>query len=215
VKRPAARTTIVLGAMALVVAIALGLYSLKKTLGIDVFANFSLSGYPPFRQLGAPPVIDPAPGESILDEDFADRIELPRRWGRSVMSGSGPFDVEYAPAGADGSRCLVVRSHAATWWNIADRYSVSVAGGEQFHATVLARNGSAIGRAELQAAAYDASHQVIAWDRWRSVSQRRNDFERLELEFTIPEGVAFVRLRLAGWGEGEFRFDDVRFVRVH
>lgn len=198
----------------LVVATALGLYSLKKTLGIDLFADYSLSRYPPFRQLGRRPVIDPAPGESILDDDFADRIEVPRRWGRSVMSGAGPFDVEYAALGADGSRCLVVRSLAATWWNVADRYSVSVTVNERFIATALVRNGSAIGRAELQAAAYDASHHPIAWDRWRSVSQGRDEFERLDLEFTIPAGVAYVRLRLAGWGQGEFRFDDVRFVRV-
>lgn len=201
------------GLLLVTVAIALGLYALKKSAGVNLFEEISLSAYPPFRQLGADTLIVPRAGETMLADSFDTRFAWRRQWPEEVMSGRGRFPIAYGTGGVAGSRCAIVRSAEPTWWNLPHRYLVAVQPGNGLHAEAMVMKAHPAGRAEIHIAAYDAARRPLGSARWRSATQRHGAFERLELDVTIPPGVAFVRLRLAGRGAGEFRFDDVVFAR--
>ena len=94
--------------------------------------------------------------------------------------------------------------------NISHRYLVSVKHGDVLRVTAQVWNGSDSGRAGLEVAAYDANRNIIKWNYWSARAGTRSRFETTTLQFTIPAEVSFIRLRLAGGGRGEFRFDDIR-----
>ena len=104
----------------------------------------------------------------------------------------------------------MIRRDTDGWGNISHRYLVSVKQGDVLRVTAQVWNGSDSGRAGLEVAAYDANRNIIKWNYWSARAGTRSRFETTTLQFTIPAEVSFIRLRLAGGGRGEFRFDDIR-----
>ena len=201
----------------LLLAIAVGfagVYSLKSTAGINLFENFSLSSHFPFRYLRSEDVLHPEPLSLILDESFNVAPIFFRTWSTRVQRSAGEDVPHYEALGVNGSRCMIIRSDTDSWWNISHRYLVSVRPGDVLRVTAQVWNGSDSGRAGLEVAAYDEKRNVIKWNYWGKRSDARSRFETITMQFSIPAEVSFIRLRLAGRGRGEFRFDDIRFELI-
>ncbi|MBK6287457.1 MAG: hypothetical protein IPJ33_00215 [Gammaproteobacteria bacterium] len=195
----------------LVVAVCFaGAYALKNSAGINLFEDFSLSNHFPFRYLRSDDTLYPEPFSLILNESFNVAPLLFRTWSTRVQRREGEDAPHYEALGVNGSRCMVIRSDTDSWWNISHRYLVSVKQGDVLRVTAQVWNGSDSGRAGLEVAAYDANRNIIKWNYWSARAGTRSRFETTTLQFTIPAEVSFIRLRLAGGGRGEFRFDDIR-----
>jgi len=65
-----------------------------------------------------------------------------------------------------------------------------------------------------EVSAFDAQGQVIKRAMWRIRSTTQNEFQKIKEEFTVSRGVASIRLRIAGKGIGEFKFDNIEFERL-
>lgn len=192
-----------------------GVYWLKCAAGINLFENFSLSSHFPFRYLPRSQfVLHPEPHSLILDESFNVAPIFFQNWPTHVQSSAGEDVPHYEVLGVNGSRCMVIRSDTDGWWNISHRYLVSVKQGDVLRVTAQVWNGSDSGRAGIEVAAYDEKRNVIKWNYWSKRSDTRSRFEMITLQFSIPAEVSFIRLRLAGGGRGEFRFDDIRFELI-
>ena len=191
-----------------------GVYALKSAAGINLFKNFSLSSHFPFRYLRSEDVLYPTPLSLILDESFNSAPVLFRTWSTTVQRSAGDDAPHYETLGVNGSRCMVIRNDADSWWNISHRYLVAVKPGDVLRVTAQVWNGSDSGRAGIEVAAYDEKKNVIKWNYWGKRSDTRSQFETITLQFSIPAEVSFIRLRLAGRGRGEFRFDDIRFELI-
>lgn len=197
-----------------IAACFVGVYSLKSAAGINLFENFSLSSHFPFRFLRWEAMLYPEPPSLILDESFNVAPILFRTWSTRIQTSAGEDIPYYEALGINGSRCMVIRSDADSWWNISHRYRVAVKPGDVLRVTAQVWNGSDSGRAGLEVATYDEKRNVIKWNYWSTRSVTRSRFETITLQFSIPAEVSFIRLRLAGRGRGEFRFDDIRFELV-
>ena len=156
----------------------------------------------------------PTPLSLILDESFNSAPVLFRTWSTTVQRSAGDDAPHYETLGVNGSRCMVIRNDADSWWNISHRYLVAVKPGDVLRVTAQVWNGSDSGRAGIEVAAYDEKKNVIKWNYWGKRSDTRSQFETITLQFSIPAEVSFIRLRLAGRGRGEFRFDDIRFELI-
>lgn len=193
--------------------ICIGLYVLKSVAGFNLFESVSISGYFPFDHLQLVKVSYPEAGDTIIDENFEKRFRLIRRWSRDVNAKHPGATLDFEQRYPEASRYAVIRIPDGGWWSIGSRYLVAVNAGDCLEAEALVRNGSSRGRAEIQIATYDQSRKLIDFSRWRAAPDQRFEFERVTLRVSVPSGVGYVRLRLAGSGAGEFGFDDVKFWR--
>jgi hypothetical protein len=189
-----------------------GLYWLKTAADINLFRHFSLSRHLPSGLLPAGKPLQPEPGETALDEDFEGFIQIPARWHKLVAAQhsrvqSSKTDCE------SSSRCMVVVSDSDMWWHITDRYFIAVHKGDLFQLDALVSNAGEGGYGEIQLSAFGPDYRLIKRDYWCAGAASGAGPTQVSREIVIPEGVAFVQLRMAGRGRGKFQFDDIRLVR--
>ena len=189
-------------------------YWLKNHAGINLFQEFSLSERLPFKLLKLESTIRQDLNSAGLAEDFESILPLPNRW--IAVHTRIPENVSkvYGRNCPGASRCLTVKNKGNERWHITHRYRFDVRENERFSLAGLLWSSDTGGEAQVQVTAYDAQGQIIARDMWHIETRFDDEFEQVSEEFSIAPAVATIRLRRAGKGPGEFRFDDIRLRRL-
>jgi hypothetical protein len=186
----------------------LGLYWLKNLADINLFRHFSLHQYFPFSLLQHDKVILQPRGAVAIEEGFEALLPVPTPWHRLSTNRPGKVQLDYELA-ANGSRQLVVTSQHKGWWHISHRYAIAVEPGDTFTLGGTLWRESAGGYGQLQVSALDAAGKVTNREMWAIQADGEGRFQRVEKVFTVPQGVSRIMLRIAGRGEGRFKFDDL------
>ncbi|PLW70613.1 hypothetical protein [Pseudohalioglobus lutimaris] len=192
----------------------LSIYWFKTQAGINLFHDTSFSKYLPFRLFKLEYSIRQNTDSDGLKEDFESSLPIPNRW----ISVHTPIPQNiirnYGRSCPGDSRCLIVKNKGDEWWHITHRYRFDVRENERFSLGGLLWRSSADGFAQIQITAYDKQGHIIARDKWYIETNLDEKFQRVEEEFSISPGVSTIRLRIAGQGQGEFRFDNIRLRRL-
>jgi hypothetical protein len=199
-----------------ITAIALGLsgYWLKCHMGINFSENYSLSKYFPFNYLVPRQVIsNPVPG-FLLDDSF-DSFSLFSNWTPLWMREKGKVIKGYDANGIANSRCLFIKSISTKSWSCSYKKRIRVHEGDVFTYNVAVKLQGDNLFAFAGVTTFDAVEKVISWNDFRELTERSNEWVTINKTFTIPEGIAYIGLKISGTGEGEFRFDDIFFAKKH
>ena len=199
--------------LALACLVVLGLYWLKNLADINLFSHFSLHQYFPFSLLQYDKVILKPRGTVAIEEGFEALLPVPTPWHKLSTNRPRKVQVGYELA-ANGSRHLVVTSQHKGWWHISHRYAIAVEPGDAFTLGGTLWRESAGGYGQLQVSALDVSGKIIERELWTIEADREGQFQRVEKVFTVPPGVPRIMLRIAGRGEGRFKFDDLSLTPV-
>ena len=189
-------------------------YWLKNSAGINLFSNFSLSAYFPFSLIALERNVHMKYGPINIEEDFESLLPIPVQWHDLQTPEPHNVAVTHANKAPGSSRCLIVNSFTNRWWHITHRYIFAVSENDKFSMQALVWSRSEGGYAEVEVSAFDAQGQVIKRAMWRIRSTTQNEFQKIKEEFTVSRGVASIRLRIAGKGIGEFKFDNIEFERL-
>jgi hypothetical protein len=194
------------------IALALSIYWLKCQMGINLSGLLSLHNLPLFRGLQREEVIaQPAPG--TLFSDSFDSFAIINHWSGLWMREKGRVTLDHDSQGRDGSRCLVIRSTSDRDWSYAHNRLIQVRAGEVFSFRGWAWLEGEKACASIGVSAFEGGRKAISWSYVIVEVDRRGAWVKVERTFRIPEGIAYIRFRLSGVGEGTFRFDDVRFEK--
>ena len=70
--------------------------------------------------------------------------------------------------------------------------------------------------AYLSVAAFDKNSDVIDWNLIRSSADRTGEWIKVEKQFVISDDIIrYIRFRLVGEGNGEYRFDNIIFRKLN
>lgn len=204
--------TLCLLAFLLFILIGLSGYWLKSQLGINFFGDISISRHFPFNFLAPHKVIcNPQPG--ILLHDSFDNYSFFDNWNKLWMREEGKVTKEYNSRGINDSRCLLIKSSSSGSWSLSHKKYIQVKKGDTFTFTVSVELYGENVSAYAGVAAFNKRKKAISWNYISEATERATEWVTLDKSFTIPEGIAFIQFRLSGIGAGEYRFDDVRFLK--
>ena len=189
-------------------------YWLKNSAGINLFSDFSLSAYFPVSPLILEPNVYLKHGPVNIEEDFESLLPIPAQWQNLQTPEPHGFVVTHAYTAPGASRCLIVTSSSSRWWHITHRYIYPVDEKDRFSLEAMLWSKSGGGYAEIQVSAFDVEDQLIKRAMWRIRSGAQEQFQDIKEEFAVSPGVASIRLRIAGKGTGEFKFDNITFRRL-
>ncbi len=189
-------------------------YWLKNSAGINLFSEFSPSAYFPFSLLKLERNVYLNVGPVNIEEDFESLLPIPIQWAELHTREQHNVVVTHAYTCPDSSRCLTVASSTNRSWHITHRYIFAVSEKDRFILEALLWSRSGGGYAEVRVSAFDVQGQLIKRAMWRIRSSAQGQFQEIKEEFAVSPGVASIRLRIAGKGTGEFKFDNIRFRRL-
>ena len=129
------------------------------------------------------------------------------------MREKGKVIKEHDSYGLNNSRCLVIKSSSTKSWSCSHRKYVRVKNGDVFGFKVSVKLQGDKLKAYAGVAAFDETKHAISWNYISEKIDRDAEWVTVEKTFTIPEGITYIRFRLAGTGVGEFRFDDIYFLK--
>ncbi len=198
----------------MIILILLGGYWFKAMRGINVFESYSLSSYFPFKYLIQDVVINPEPGEVIIDESFNPKSLFKRNWWFIWMREEGKVAMSYCLDGVNNSRCLLIKSSSEKKWSYTYRKYIEVKKGDVFSFEGSAKIQDADLSLAFSIASFDKDKKVVSWNSDHPSAYRNNQYEMLTKKFTVTDGVRFIRFRILGAGVGDFRFDDINFRKV-
>jgi len=184
------------------------LYWLKNLADINLFRHFSLHGYFPFSLLQHDKRLLQPRGTVVIQEDFEAWLPLPAPWHKVHSNRRRMVEVDHEVV-PGGSRVLVVTSRHEGWWHITHRYALEVKPGDTFTLGGTLWRESAGGYGQLQVSSLDASGNIMNREMWAIEADAEGQFQRIEEVFTVLPGVSRITLRVAGRGEGRFKFDDL------
>ena len=198
-----------------VIVAAIFLYWIKCQAGIDLVKSWHVGDYLPVQALqgherdvfyaraSVPPV--------IIQDGFQVQFFVHDPWGRLWMREGGKVHRAFMKAGADGSRCLVVKSQSPQDWAYESDILVEVLPGDMFSFEGMARTtGNADAR--MSVVLYDPAKKVVDWN-YALKRFSGKDWTRVSSRFMIPDRIRYIRLRLTGFGIGQVYFDNIRFRR--
>jgi hypothetical protein len=189
-------------------------YGLKNAAGINMLSDFSLSSYFPFSLLKLDKIVYMKDGRVNIEEDFDSPLPIPTHWRKVHTPAPDSVSSSYARQGLDSSRCLIVTNLSNQRWHITHRYRFAVKTNEKYYLEALLFSKSSGGYAEVQISGYDSQGYIVKRDMWHISSMAQGSFEKVHNVFSVTPGIASIQLRLAGKGQGEFRFDNIRFKRL-
>jgi len=195
--------------VAAICACLVGFYWLKNAAGINLVSDFSLSAYFPFTLFKLEPSVHQERGSLTIEEDFESLLPIPIKWWKVHTPAPDSVWTSYVKACPDSSRCLMVTSSSDQRWHITHRYRMTVRKDDRFYLEGMLWSKSNGGYAAVQVSGFDAQGQIIERNMWHIESSIQGEFEKIKGVFTVAPGVTSIRLRLAGKGQGEFRFDNI------
>lgn len=195
--------------VAAICACLTGVYWLKNASGINLFGDLSLSAHFPFSLLKLEPSVHHERGSVTIDEDFQSLLPIPIKWWKLHTPAPDSIRTSYVKACPDSSRCLMVTSLSDQRWHITHRYRIAVRKNDRFYLQGMLWSKSNGGDAAVQVSGFDAQGQIIERNMWHIESSIQGEFEKIKGVFTVAPGVTSIRLRLAGKGQGEFKFDNI------
>ncbi len=187
----------------------IGIYWLKNAAGINLLSDFSLSAYFPFSLLKLEHSVYQERGSVNIDEDFESLLPVPIKWLELHTPAPNSIWTNYAKQCPDSSRCLIVTSLSDQRWHVTHRYDIAVRSQDKFLLEGMLWSKSRGGYAAVQVNGFDAQGKTIARNMWHIESSVQGKFETVKKVFTVAPGIASIRLRFAGKGEGEFKFDNI------
>jgi hypothetical protein len=196
--------------IAVICSCLIGVYWLKNASGINLVGDFSLSSYFPFSLLKLEPSVHHERGSVNIDEDFESLLPIPIKWWKLHTPAPDSISTNYVKTGPDSSRCLMVTSLSDQRWHVTHRYRIAVRKNDRFYLEGMLWSKSKGGYAAVQISGFDGQGQIIERNMWRIESSIQGKFEKIKGVFTVAPGVTSIRLRLAGKGKGEFKFDNIR-----
>lgn len=197
----------------MLIAVSLTAYWLKSNIGIDFSEKYTLSEYFPFYYLAPNRVINNQPPGIILNDSF-DSFSFFGNWTPLWMREQSKVTKELDEHGIENSRCLVIKSSSTKSWSYSHRNSIKVTKGDvfTFQVAVKLRGENIIAQAAVSTS--DKNKSIVSWNYAKEMTDTRNAWVLIKNTFTIPDNIAYIRLKLSGTGAGEFRFDDVCFKKV-
>jgi len=172
-------------------------------------SDFSLSSYYPFSLLKLEHNVQHKRGSVTIEEDFESLLPIPIKWWKLHTPAPDSISTNYVKTSSDSSRCLMVTSLSDQRWHITHRYRMAVRKDDRFYLEGMLWSKSNGGSAAVQVSGFDAQGKIIERNMWRIESSVQGKFEKIKGIFTVAPGVTSIRLRLAGKGQGEFKFDNI------
>jgi hypothetical protein len=156
------------------------------------------------------PVLNPQEGETILHTTFDEGFfKKPKMDVWAAKKKSVKFD--RVKAGLEGTWCLRVRSASGEGWSVQQHPLVEVRPGEVFVYDGFARTTGSV-LPSMNVILYDTDQKALDW--WFAGQDVQSQpWKHLHREFSVPEGVRYIRFRVSGTGTGESYFDDLTFTR--
>ena len=205
------RRGVVITAILLVAGVA-G-YWLKSRSGIDLIESFSLQPYLPSFFRVSLPVIHGGPG-ALIEETFEDS-HASNRWLRLWAKRKGTVTRGYESGGADGSRCLTITNAGPDHWAYTYRGWIEAAEGDAFRLEGMAKvMGNDEASAAIGIVLHDQEKRVLEWHYAQGRVKATARWERVEREFVVPSGVAYLTFRVTGRGAGQTKLDGLRLMKL-
>lgn len=193
----------------IIVFFILSFYWLKNQMGINLSHELSLSKYFPFKFLALPQVIGVDQQGVVISENF-DTHHLFNNWHGIYIEGEGKIIRSISSSGNDSSRYLLIINRGAKNWSISHNKFIEVNVGDHFTygAKVKIFAGNPI--ANICADSFDKNMKIITWCYSKLTLEELDKWVNLVNSFSINDvRVKYIRLRINGIGQGQYRFDDI------
>ncbi len=199
----------------IIIFILLTLYWSKTILDINFYPNFTLSKTFPFKYLNDDLVLHPKSGEVIINEKFEKSNLLQRTWGTLWMREYGKVFKSYESNYFNNSKCLYIRSESKRDWAYSTPFYLKVQNGDVFSYKGTVKVTGKNTFAQISFASYDKDKKVILWNYGRTLIQESDSIQTISNRVIITDDISFIKFRLSGVGQGEFRFDDIQLIMEH
>ena len=205
------KTVIIITILIVLILIA---YRLKNNMGRNLFASHSLHRVFPFKYLQRDEIIDPFPGEFIIEESFEPTLFSSHHWGRLWQAEEDKVVQKYDPVGIRSSKCLYIISETKYSWVYPHSNLIKVQKGDAFSCEGFAWIQGDTVYTTFCLTLLDENKNVFDWDYGRSNDVPNNKVTKISKLFTVPDSTAFIRFRIIGRGMGEFKYDDITFRKL-
>jgi hypothetical protein len=186
------------------------LYWLKNLADINIISDLSFSKYFPLSFLKYENTIYQSRGLVDIEEEFESLLPIPAKWHKLTTPEPTELEVSYENSGNRSSRYIIVTNAGERWWHITYRYAMEVEPGDKFVLGGLLWSKNKGGHAQVQVSAFDDSGNLIKRTMWFIGASTKGEFQQVEDVFVISPGVNLIKLRIAGKGPGQFKFDNLR-----
>lgn len=194
--------------------LVVGVYWFKNQIRIDLFKFVTFSNTFPFKYLQRNFIIVPESGDIIIDESFNHQGFFRKNWWKLWMREKGLVIQDYDNDGINKSRCLIVRSSSDKSWAYCYQDFIKVKKGDAFSYEGLTAIQVENGYTTFCITTYDQSKNVLKWIYEEKTVNQNNKIISVKKRFTVAEGIALIRLRIIGFGAGEFRYDDITLRKL-
>lgn len=183
-------------------------------IGINFFDSFSVVSHFPFKYLKNDVIESPEP-RILLSEDF-NKKRLFKKFDVLWMREKGTVKKELSKDGFKDSGCLLIKNISSGSWTYSHNKKVKVNKGDLFCMEGLIKMTGDKLSAYLSVAAFDKNNDVIDWNLFRSRADRKGEWIKVEKQFVISDDIIrYIRFRLVGEGNGEYRFDNIIFRKLN
>jgi len=191
----------------------LSLYWLKNQIGINFFETISLSKYFPLKYLGRSKVISVDQHGILLSEKF-NGIQLFNKWHGIYLEEDGKITKSISSSGINDSRCLLIINRQVKKWSISHNHFVAVNFGDQFTYGAKVEISGRNPNANICVDSFDEKMKIMTWGYSKAKSEELNKWVHLVKTYSITDkDIKYIRFRINGVGQGEYRFDDIIFKR--
>jgi hypothetical protein len=199
--------------LVLLLTVATLVYWLKGQIGINLFDSLSISAYFPFKYLKSNIISSPEPG-IIFAENFNTKSMF-KNWSELWMREAGTVTKHFSEDGLDNSRCLLIKSSSKGSWTYSHSKLIEVKKRDIFYYEGFVHLTGKSLSAFINVAAFDQNKNVIDWNFFREKVDRSGVWAGVERHFTIDDDdIKYITFRLAGVGNGEYRFDNITFRKI-
>jgi len=186
------------------------IYWLKNQYGINFFENNSLSHLIPLKVLQKNRVINRPLPDTLLLDNFDSRLSFNNWLGLWTMQEGNPVQTSGFNE-KNQSRCLVIHADNIFFGLSHDKF-VEVKKHDSFRYSVKVKIENIGDAAVVCIDAFDQNKNVMKWSyRYRTI-KKYHHWVNITEDITITDNISYIRLRLSGYGRGQFKFDDIIFT---
>lgn len=188
-------------------------YWLKCQIGINFFSSFSIGSHFPFKYLANNVIVSAEPG-ILLEENF-NKKRFFKRWSNLWMREHEKVTMDLSLGGLNGSKCLLIRNVSKGSWVYSHRKLIKVKKGDKFYYEGFINIKGDDLYTYLSVATFDENKNVIVWNLFKEKEKRTSGWIRVEKQFNISDSdIRYIKFRLVGVGNGEYRFDNIIFRKL-
>lgn len=190
------------------------LYWLKSAMGVNLARDTSIGTHFPFSLFRFEEHTYQEYGPVDVKENFDTYFFYKTHWQHVHTIEHDAISVERIRTGSWSSPSLQITSKSDHWWHVSHRHFYAVRENDRFRLKATLLNSGEAGYGEVQVNALNAEKQILQRGRWHLGTTIRDTPVQVEKTFTVPAGVAYIRLRVAGEGPGRFEYDNLRLMRL-